>query len=82
MPIYLQMIVAQGTTMLDQDGAILSFKKIRVGYIYRSSLGASDYTGNPAENESIFTRPLVLVRLAQFLQRLQVLHTTLAKINS
>ena len=68
--------------MLDGDGAILNLKTFRVGYIYRASHGLSDshtpaHSGGDGkakapETEMVFTRPLVLIRLAQFLLKIQV----------
>lgn len=64
--------------MLDSDGGILNLKSFRVGYIYRASLGLGDGHSTKAdgadvvEAEMIFTRPLILIRLAQFLQKIQV----------
>ena len=78
-----QVIVDQGTAMLDSDVGILNLKSFRVGYIYRASLGMGDGHSAKAEGadavetEMIFTRPLILIRLAQFLQKIQVeCHTT------
>lgn len=72
-----QVIVGQGTAMLDSDGGILNLKPYRIGYIYRASLGLSSKSADGTdhaglETEMVFTRPLVLIRLAQFLQKIQV----------
>ena len=73
--------------MLEDEGAIMKLSAFRMAYVNRSvggsssrsdpvggakAAGASGDDSSTGPAESVFARPLVLMRLAQFLQRVQV----------
>jgi hypothetical protein len=69
--------------MLEDEGAIMKLSAFRMAYVNRTvGSGSSRSSGGPLDAsaddastgpaESVFARPLVLMRLAQFLQRVQV----------
>ena len=70
--------------MLDTEGGIMKLSSFRVGYIKSTSLSSSvssrshsedhdsnDEAADSSTVDSVFSRPSVLIRLAQFLQKIQ-----------